>query len=85
MVMRIRMLLVVLASMFLFVAEPVAIQAFQNGMIDRSAADRDLAIADFYRRAGNIGSAKFYYRLVQQRYPGTTQANNATQRLANLD
>jgi outer membrane protein assembly factor BamD (BamD/ComL family) len=79
--MRFRDLFIALASLTL-IAAPSGL-AVQNARVD-DAAGRDLAVAEFHRRTGNVVAAKFYYQLVQRRYPGSVQANNATQRLANL-
>jgi DNA-directed RNA polymerase subunit M/transcription elongation factor TFIIS len=48
--------------------------------IDHMQADRDLRIADFYRRTGHLNTAKFYYGLVCRRHHGTAQAEIARQR-----
>ncbi|HZZ81744.1 MAG TPA: tetratricopeptide repeat protein [Gemmataceae bacterium] len=45
--------------------------------INIQQADRDLKIAEFYRRTGHPGSAYFYYELVCRRYPNTTFAEKA--------
>ncbi|OWK42253.1 RNA polymerase sigma factor [Fimbriiglobus ruber] len=42
-------------------------------------AEKTLATADFYRRAGKYGSAYFYYELVQYRYPEGDYAKRAKQ------
>ncbi len=47
-------------------------------------AEHDLAIADFYRRAGHPASAAFYYELIQKRYPGSAPADKAAQHLQEL-
>jgi beta-lactamase regulating signal transducer with metallopeptidase domain len=60
-------------------AEPEAVAA------DNSEAQRDLNIARFWERAGHPGSARFYYQIVQQRYPGTTEAEEAAKQLKELD
>lgn len=52
--------------------------------INLHQADRDWNIAEFYRRTGKPGSAYFYYELVRRRYPGTTYADRALQRLAEV-
>jgi len=52
--------------------------------INLQQADRDLRIADFYRRTGHPGSAYFYYELVKRRYPNTDYANQADTRMAEL-
>lgn len=82
--MRCRDLLVALLAAVSVVAAPLQAPAVQAVTVDEAAANRDLSIAEFYRRTGNLGSAKFYYQLVQRRYPGSTHANNATQRLTDL-
>src|SRR5207247_1200817 len=46
--------------------------------------DRDIEVAEFYRRTGRFGSAHFYYQLVQIRYPNTDFAKKATQGLEDL-
>jgi RNA polymerase sigma factor (sigma-70 family) len=47
-------------------------------------ADRDIKVAEFYRRTGKFGTAHFYYQLVQIRYPGTNFAEKAKQGLEDL-
>jgi polyhydroxyalkanoate synthesis regulator phasin/F0F1-type ATP synthase assembly protein I len=47
-------------------------------------ADRDIEIAEFYRRTGKFGTAHFYFQLVQRRYPGTNFAEKAKQGLEDL-
>jgi RNA polymerase sigma factor (sigma-70 family) len=47
-------------------------------------AQKDLDVADFYRRAGQPGSAYFHYGLVCRRYPGTSHAQIASLMLAEL-
>jgi RNA polymerase sigma factor (sigma-70 family) len=47
-------------------------------------AQKDLEIADYYRRAGQPGSAHFHYELVCRRYPGTSHAQIASRMLAEL-
>jgi RNA polymerase sigma factor (sigma-70 family) len=47
-------------------------------------ADREIKVAEFYRRTGNFGAAHFYYQLVQIRYPGTNFAEKANQGLEDL-
>lgn len=46
-----------------------------------AAAEKDLKIAEFYRRNGHPDSARFYYELICRRYPGTNAAKRATQQL----
>jgi RNA polymerase sigma factor (sigma-70 family) len=50
----------------------------------QQAADRDIKVAEFYRRTGKFGTAHFYYQLVQIRYPNTVFAKRATQGLEDL-
>jgi outer membrane protein assembly factor BamD (BamD/ComL family) len=52
--------------------------------INQQQADKDLKIAEFYRRTGHPGSAYFYYELVRRRYPGTTYFDKATQGMHEL-
>jgi hypothetical protein len=52
--------------------------------INLQQAEKDYGIAEFYRRTGHPGSAYFYYELVRRRYPGSKQADKATQRMAEL-
>jgi RNA polymerase sigma factor (sigma-70 family) len=47
-------------------------------------ADRDIKVAEFYRRTGKFGAAHFYYQLVQIRNPGTIFAEKAKQGLEDL-
>jgi RNA polymerase sigma factor (sigma-70 family) len=47
-------------------------------------AEKDWQIAEFYRRTGHLGSARFYYELVRRRYPGTLYADRAGERLREL-
>lgn len=47
-------------------------------------AEKDLRIADFYRRTSKFGSAHFYYDLVRRRYPDTEYAKKAAQGLEEL-
>ncbi len=53
-------------------------------LIRAQQADKDLEIADFYRRRGMAPSAYFSYEIVRRRYPGTKQADVATQKMAEL-
>jgi uncharacterized protein (TIGR03067 family) len=55
-----------------------------NLEIQAKQAEKDLAIAEFYRQAGHTGSAVFYYDLICRRYPGTPTAKLAKQRLEEL-
>jgi TolA-binding protein len=56
----------------------------QLGSIHLQQAERDLKIAEFYRRTGHPGSAYFYYELVRRRYPNTEQASKADERMRDL-
>ncbi len=56
----------------------------QLGSIHLQQADRDLKIAEFYRRTGHPGSAYFYYELVRRRYPNTDYAKQADERMRDL-
>lgn len=47
-------------------------------------ADRDLKVAEYYRRTGKLGSAYFYYELTRRRYPGTDIEKKAVQGLEEL-
>ncbi len=47
-------------------------------------AQRHLATAEFYLRSGHLASARFYYELVQRRFPATKQARMASEFLAKL-
>jgi hypothetical protein len=47
-------------------------------------AERDYAVAEFYRRTDRPGSARFYYELVLRRYPATSWADRARGRLREL-
>jgi hypothetical protein len=49
-----------------------------------SAADRDMRAAEFYRRIGHPGAARFYYELILRRYDGTPAADTARERLKGL-
>ena len=49
--------------------------------INTQQADRDMKIAQHYQRTGHPGSAYFYFELVRRRYPNTTYAEQATQRM----
>ncbi|MCI0640268.1 MAG: sigma-70 family RNA polymerase sigma factor [Gemmataceae bacterium] len=47
-------------------------------------AQRHLATAEFYLRSGHLASARFYYELVQRRFPGTPTARTAADFLSKL-
>ena len=49
--------------------------------IGMQQAEKDFQVAEFYRRTGHPGSARFYYELVCRRYPGTTFAEKAAKHL----
>jgi hypothetical protein len=48
-------------------------------------AEKDFGIAEFYRRTNKFGSAHFYYKLVERRYPDTDYAKKAAQVLEELE
>lgn len=48
------------------------------------AAEREMAIAEFYLKAGHRMSAAFYYELVQKHHPDTSHAKKAMQFLQEL-
>ncbi len=52
--------------------------------VNLQQADRDFRIAEFYKRTGHPGAAHFYYELVKRRYPNTSYASRATERLAEI-
>jgi RNA polymerase sigma factor (sigma-70 family) len=47
-------------------------------------AEKDFAMAEFYRRSGHAGAACFYYDMVRRRYPGTPFTEKALARLREL-
>jgi outer membrane protein assembly factor BamD (BamD/ComL family) len=47
-------------------------------------AEKDYRMAEFWRRTGHPGSAWFYYKLVQKRYPGTKQAELSAKRMEEI-
>lgn len=47
-------------------------------------ADKDMKVADFYRRTGHAASAYFYYEIVRRRYPNTKHAEVAVQKMEEL-
>jgi TolA-binding protein len=47
-------------------------------------AERDFRTAEFYRRTNHPGSAYWYYEIVRRRYPGTSYAELATQKMQEL-
>jgi len=52
--------------------------------ITAQQAEKDLKIADFYKRTDHPGAAYFYYSMVERRYPGTQYALKAKQTMAEL-
>jgi TolA-binding protein len=44
----------------------------------------EFKMAEFYHQTGHPGSAAFYYELVSRRYPGTSIAQKAKERLEQL-
>ncbi|MCS6976514.1 MAG: tetratricopeptide repeat protein [Gemmatales bacterium] len=52
--------------------------------INEQQAEKDYSIAEFYRRTNHPGAAYFYYEIVRRRYPGTTWAAKATERMHEL-
>jgi RNA polymerase sigma factor (sigma-70 family) len=52
--------------------------------VQSQQAEKDFAMAEFYRRTGHAGSAYFYYEVVRRRYPGTPFAGKAEARLREL-
>jgi hypothetical protein len=51
----------------------------------RQQAEKDLRIADFYRLNGHPDSARFYYKLVERRYPDTPHSRAAALNLRLMD
>jgi RNA polymerase sigma factor (sigma-70 family) len=49
-----------------------------------ASGEKDLRMAEFYRRTGHPGSAYFNYELIARRYPGTLYAKRAKERMAEL-
>jgi RNA polymerase sigma factor (sigma-70 family) len=47
-------------------------------------AEKDLKIAEYYRRTGHDDSACYYYEMIRRRYPDTLYAERARERLAEL-
>ncbi len=52
--------------------------------INEQQASKDFGIAEFYKRTDHPGAAYFYYELVRRRYPGTTWADKAMQRIEEI-
>ncbi len=61
-----------------------AMLAAERKDIQAQQAEKDFAIAEFYRRTGHVGAACFYYETVRRRYPGTPFADKAEARLRDL-
>lgn len=47
-------------------------------------AEKELGMAEYYRRTGRTDSAFFHYEAVQRRYPGTSYAKQAQERRDSL-
>jgi RNA polymerase sigma factor (sigma-70 family) len=58
--------------------------AVERKDIKSQQAEKDFAVAEFYRRTGHAGSAYFYYEVVRRRYPGTPFATRAEERMREL-
>jgi outer membrane protein assembly factor BamD (BamD/ComL family) len=52
--------------------------------ITAQQADKDLKMAEFYKRTDHPGASYFYYSLVTRRYPGTSYAKKAMEAMAEL-
>jgi outer membrane protein assembly factor BamD (BamD/ComL family) len=52
--------------------------------INEQQAEKDFNIAEFYRRTDHPGAAYFCYEIVRRRYPGTSWAAKATERMREL-
>lgn len=52
--------------------------------ITHQQADKDFKIAEFYERTRHPGSAFFYYEVVRRRYPDSTYARRAEDRMAEI-
>ncbi|MHC5059545.1 MAG: outer membrane protein assembly factor BamD [Planctomycetota bacterium] len=50
-------------------------------MVDQQLAYKQLAVGDYYERAGNKQAANLYYQLVVDSWPGTTAAQAAAAKL----
>ncbi len=57
---------------------------FDIPSIAQMQAEKDLRVAEFYLKLGQQASALFYYELISRRYPGTTEAATAKQRMDGL-
>jgi outer membrane protein assembly factor BamD (BamD/ComL family) len=56
----------------------------QIGGITMQQAEKDYKMAEYYKRTGHIGSAYFYFEMVQKRYPQTTFAELARKQAEEL-
>jgi RNA polymerase sigma factor (sigma-70 family) len=61
-----------------------AVLAAERRDIKAQQAEKDFAMAEFYRCTGHAGSAYFYYEVVRRRYAGTPFATRAEARLGEL-
>jgi outer membrane protein assembly factor BamD (BamD/ComL family) len=52
--------------------------------IEAQQAQKDLNVAAFYERTKHLGSAWFYYKLVERRYPKTSYAQLAQKRMEEI-
>jgi RNA polymerase sigma factor (sigma-70 family) len=52
--------------------------------VEAAQAEKDFKVAEFYRRTGNAGAARFSYELVCRRYPTTALAVQSARRLREL-
>jgi protein involved in polysaccharide export with SLBB domain len=56
----------------------------EDARINHLAAEKDLKVAEFYRRTGHPSSASYYYELVCRRYPDTTFGAKAAEQLRQM-
>jgi RNA polymerase sigma factor (sigma-70 family) len=61
-----------------------AVLAAERKDAEAQQAEKDFAIAEFYRETGHAGAAYFYYELVRRRHPGTPCAVWAEARMGEL-
>jgi RNA polymerase sigma factor (sigma-70 family) len=61
-----------------------AMLSAQRKDVQSQQAEKDFAIAEFYRRTGHAGSAYFYYEVVRRRYPGTSFAARAEKAMSEM-
>jgi TolA-binding protein len=59
--------------------------ARQLAGIDKQQAEKDLKMAEFYRRTGHPCPAYFYYDIVRLRYPESPFAKKAAERMAEIE